>query len=563
MIQEQYEAAARASADRAPPPKPGNAGPIREPISEEFPEDRPKKRQRLSQVDNEEPKVLPEITVGDSGCAEGEQSKTDAEAEVEAEEEITCAVGVVSAAPMANGPRHDAPPETKVKEIPRQVRASSLPPVRRRSARLNLEAQDVTPPGAQTQTSSSGTLDPQHHPTQPAGPGVPSTPTRSRRQTIPTIQPGSSSPLSDPPSQISSPSRTFDLPPFLQTSSPLSDPPSHLGISSPFSERPTIRPTAFPSSSSVLSDPPSHLSSSTFLSHLAPVRSSSPLSDPPSHLPSSPPIVNRRVHLSLKSSPALSPPPETLLCSYGELHSRQNTSRESSPSPETREPPNSQDTSTSNSSLAGENRSPTVDESSQSDWCDCSQQGQVQVAEEIHCAPGSPERADPPSQQSSSDTTQSREAAEHTSSNPVSSQGSTTSARLPIPNIKGRDLFDASIWACPIRTSVFYTFATTLRQKARDVTPTSSHLFISHLRDRGKLVRCYTQNIDRIEEKVGLSTALDRGPGHRSRFSRRAPALSRVQSGASDAPAPHGGLRSSAPAAQSGPRSSLGMFILR
>ncbi|CAI4213157.1 unnamed protein product [Parascedosporium putredinis] len=71
----------------------------------------------------------------------------------------------------------------------------------------------------------------------------------------------------------------------------------------------------------------------------------------------------------------------------------------------------------------------------------------------------------------------------------TSSQGSTLSAKLPIPNIKGRDLFDASIWACPVRTSVFYTFATTLRQKARDVSPTTSHHFIGHLRDRGSWSR--------------------------------------------------------------------------
>ncbi|KAF3352551.1 Protein bli-3 [Verticillium dahliae VDG1] len=42
-----------------------------------------------------------------------------------------------------------------------------------------------------------------------------------------------------------------------------------------------------------------------------------------------------------------------------------------------------------------------------------------------------------------------------------------------------------------------------------------------HLRDRGKLVRCYTQNIDQIEEKVGLSTSLQQGPGSRGRFSRK------------------------------------------
>ena len=90
--------------------------------------------------------------------------------------------------------------------------------------------------------------------------------------------------------------------------------------------------------------------------------------------------------------------------------------------------------------------------------------------------------------------------------------------------MKGKDLFDASIWADPLRTAVFYTFATSLRQKVKEVEPTSSHRFISHLRDRGKLVRCYTQNIDQIEEKVGLSTSLQDGPGSRGRFSRKSTA---------------------------------------
>lgn len=87
--------------------------------------------------------------------------------------------------------------------------------------------------------------------------------------------------------------------------------------------------------------------------------------------------------------------------------------------------------------------------------------------------------------------------------------------------MKGRDLFDASIWADPVKTSVFYTFATTLRQKVREVVPTKSHEFISHLRNTNKLVRCYTQNIDEIEEKVGLSTSLGLGPGKKGRFSTR------------------------------------------
>lgn len=110
--------------------------------------------------------------------------------------------------------------------------------------------------------------------------------------------------------------------------------------------------------------------------------------------------------------------------------------------------------------------------------------------------------------------------------NPFSASQSSASGKLP--NMKGKDLFDASIWSDPLRTSVFYTFATTLRKKIRDVEPTSSHRFISHLRDRGKLVRCYTQNIDQIEEKVGLSTTLHHGPGSRGRFSRRSTATSQL-----------------------------------
>ncbi|KAJ2965418.1 hypothetical protein NQ176_g10627 [Zarea fungicola] len=105
----------------------------------------------------------------------------------------------------------------------------------------------------------------------------------------------------------------------------------------------------------------------------------------------------------------------------------------------------------------------------------------------------------------------------------TSSQGS-SSGRSTLPNMKGRDLFDVSVWADPVRTSVFYTFATSLRQKIKDAEPTGSHRFISHLRNRGKLVRCYTQNIDQIEEKVGLSTSLTDGPGSRGRFSRRSTA---------------------------------------
>ncbi|EFX02195.1 yor025wp-like protein [Grosmannia clavigera kw1407] len=106
-------------------------------------------------------------------------------------------------------------------------------------------------------------------------------------------------------------------------------------------------------------------------------------------------------------------------------------------------------------------------------------------------------------------------------SHPSLSTQSSYSSRSGLPNMKGRELFDASIWADPLKTSVFYTFATTLRQKVKSVIPTPSHQFISNLRDTGKLVRCYTQNIDEIEEKVGLTTSLVLGPGKKGRFSTR------------------------------------------
>ncbi|KAL2267906.1 hypothetical protein VTJ83DRAFT_5183 [Remersonia thermophila] len=103
-----------------------------------------------------------------------------------------------------------------------------------------------------------------------------------------------------------------------------------------------------------------------------------------------------------------------------------------------------------------------------------------------------------------------------------SSQTSSSSVRNALPVMKGRDLFDSQIWGCPVKTSVFYTFVSALRDKVRTAEPTRSHRFVSVLRDSRKLVRCYTQNIDQLEERVGLSTSLSLGTGSRYRFSARA-----------------------------------------
>jgi NAD-dependent SIR2 family protein deacetylase len=97
-----------------------------------------------------------------------------------------------------------------------------------------------------------------------------------------------------------------------------------------------------------------------------------------------------------------------------------------------------------------------------------------------------------------------------------SSQGSSR----PLRNFKGRDLFDSIIWADAYSTSIFYMFITSFRQKVfNDVKSTSpTHKFIRTLRDGGRLVRNYTQNIDSLEEREGLATDLTLGPGSRARF---------------------------------------------
>jgi NAD-dependent SIR2 family protein deacetylase len=98
--------------------------------------------------------------------------------------------------------------------------------------------------------------------------------------------------------------------------------------------------------------------------------------------------------------------------------------------------------------------------------------------------------------------------------------------------MKGKDLFDARIWADPLSTSVFYTFIAALRKKIREEVSgtTTTHKFIRTLRDGGRLVRCYTQNIDGLEAREGLSTSLEDGKGNRARLTRKVLAKTRPTS---------------------------------
>jgi NAD+-dependent protein deacetylase SIR2 len=70
--------------------------------------------------------------------------------------------------------------------------------------------------------------------------------------------------------------------------------------------------------------------------------------------------------------------------------------------------------------------------------------------------------------------------------------------------LKGRDLFDASLFRDPTSTSVFYTFISELKKAVDIASPSPTHHFIKTLDTKHKLLRSYTQNIDGFEERAGL-----------------------------------------------------------
>ena len=89
--------------------------------------------------------------------------------------------------------------------------------------------------------------------------------------------------------------------------------------------------------------------------------------------------------------------------------------------------------------------------------------------------------------------------------------------------LKGKDLFSATVWRDENTTSVFRTFIASLRQKIKDDVKAISqtHMLIRRIRDNKKLLRCYTQNIDGLEARDELCIDMSRGTGSRSRFTKK------------------------------------------
>ncbi|RUP46110.1 DHS-like NAD/FAD-binding domain-containing protein [Jimgerdemannia flammicorona] len=82
-------------------------------------------------------------------------------------------------------------------------------------------------------------------------------------------------------------------------------------------------------------------------------------------------------------------------------------------------------------------------------------------------------------------------------------------SKYPKSVVKGRDLFDASLFQDPTSTAVFYTFMAELKTLVSRAHHTRTHSFLRRLHDQGRLLRCYTQNIDCLEQHVDLTADLD------------------------------------------------------
>ncbi|KAJ7650734.1 DHS-like NAD/FAD-binding domain-containing protein [Roridomyces roridus] len=69
----------------------------------------------------------------------------------------------------------------------------------------------------------------------------------------------------------------------------------------------------------------------------------------------------------------------------------------------------------------------------------------------------------------------------------------------------GKDLFDASVFHSENTTSLFCQMIARLSELSMAAEPTAFHNLLHTLDTRGRLLRVYTQNIDAIEQKSGLS----------------------------------------------------------
>lgn len=70
--------------------------------------------------------------------------------------------------------------------------------------------------------------------------------------------------------------------------------------------------------------------------------------------------------------------------------------------------------------------------------------------------------------------------------------------------VKGKDMFDVGVYRSVESIEMFNQFIREMYQQVKFSQPTKTHEFIKKLKLKNKLVKCYTQNIDGLERKLGL-----------------------------------------------------------
>ncbi|ODV94084.1 hypothetical protein PACTADRAFT_50973 [Pachysolen tannophilus NRRL Y-2460] len=92
-----------------------------------------------------------------------------------------------------------------------------------------------------------------------------------------------------------------------------------------------------------------------------------------------------------------------------------------------------------------------------------------------------------------------------------SSEGLYNMVKTKHPNciVKGKDLFDISLFRSEETLKIFCTFMESLYSHTMKANPTDTHKFLKKLYDKKKLIKCYTQNIDGIERKLDLNTGTE------------------------------------------------------
>ncbi|KDN39912.1 DHS-like NAD/FAD-binding domain-containing protein [Tilletiaria anomala UBC 951] len=92
-----------------------------------------------------------------------------------------------------------------------------------------------------------------------------------------------------------------------------------------------------------------------------------------------------------------------------------------------------------------------------------------------------------------------------------SSQGLFRKLKEQHPNAglsSGKDLFDARLFQSDATTDLFHGMIAELKRMADVAQPTSFHHLLKMLDEQGRLLRVYTQNIDGLEMRAGLSFGL-------------------------------------------------------